>query len=118
LDVDDTRLTLTNENLINLKTLETPIDRGQFVGGRLFFVLPGDRTEQIKSVQNTIEIKCEDYLGNTASAEYKPSAVPVKSLLSHYKEKRESIKQEEQTSAKQPASVSHIQEPPSLGDGS
>jgi len=98
LNVDKTRLSLTNENLVNLKTLETPIQRGQFVGGRLFFALPGDRTEQIKSIQHTIEVQCRDYLGNAANAVYRPSSNPPKTLLGHYKEKREPIKQVDSSS--------------------
>jgi hypothetical protein len=117
LNINDTRLTFTNDNLLNLKTLETPVQKGQFVGGRIFFVVPGDRTGQIESIQHTIEIECQDYLGNTSTATFKPDPKPPKSLLSHYQEKRESIK-EEPKSVTQPASVSYTQEPPSLGDGS
>jgi hypothetical protein len=114
--VDDQRLSLTNENLINLKTLETPVQRGQFAGGRLFLTLPGDRSAQIKSLQHSIEIKCQDYLGNISTALYRPSSMPVKTLLGHYKEKREFIADEPED-AKQPASVSYTPESPSLGDG-
>jgi hypothetical protein len=118
MNVDEIRITLTNDNLLNLKTLEIPIQRGQFIGGRIFFVVPGDRTEQVKAVQHAIEIECEDYLGNSSTATYQPSPRPPKALLGHYKEKRESIKQEEPNSVRQPASVSYTPEPPSLGEGS
>jgi hypothetical protein len=118
LNVGDTKITFINDDLLNLKALETPIQKGQFVGGRIFFAVPGDRTEQIKSIQHTIEIECQDYLGNISTAKYQPSPLPPKALLGHYKEKREPIVKEEQNSIKQPASVSYIQEPPSLGDGS
>jgi hypothetical protein len=117
LDINDTRITFTNDNLLNLKTLETPIQKGQFVGGRIFFAVTGNRTDQIKAIQHTIEIECEDYIGNISTAKYQPSPKPVKALLGHYKEKRESIKEEEPNSVKQPASVSVTHEPPSLGDG-
>jgi len=120
-DVDSTRVTFTNENLLNLKTLETPIQKGQFVGGRIFFAVPGNRTEQIKSIRHSIEIECQDYLGKSTKAKYQPSPIPVKTLLSHYKEKREAIKDKgdgEPNAIKQPGSVSYTQEPPSLGDGS
>ena len=38
--VDKERLTFTNDDLLNLKTLETPIQKGQFIGGRLFLAIP------------------------------------------------------------------------------
>jgi hypothetical protein len=120
--VNNTRITFTNDNLLNLKTLETPIQKGQFIGGRLFFAVPGDRSEQIKSIQHTIEIECQDYLGNASKARYQPSPTPPKALLAHYKEKREQISEKkeagEPNAVKQPASVAITQEPPSLGDGS
>jgi hypothetical protein len=115
--LDAEKLSLTNEDLLNLKILETPIHKGQFIGGRILCAVPGDRSPQIKALQHIIEIDCEDYLGKKSTAVYKPDARPPKSLLTHYKEKRELIA-EEPNSVKQPASVSYTPESPSLGDGS
>jgi len=101
--------------------METPIQKGQYVGGRLFFAIPGDRSQQIKALQHIIDIECRDYLGKIATARYKPSPTPPKSLLGHYKEKREIIKEEakeEPNALKQPASAASMPDPPRLGDGS
>ena len=89
--VDGEVLSLTNDSLVNLRTSEASIQRGQLVGGRLLFTVPGDRTAQIKSLFYTIEVECQDYLGNISTATYRPSSVPTKVLLGHYREKREFI---------------------------
>lgn len=89
--VDDQVIHLTNDNLLNLKTLETPIQKGQWVGGRILCTVKGNRTEQIKAVQYAIEVTCEDFLGTKTTAIYKPSSAPAGSLTLHFREKTEKL---------------------------
>jgi hypothetical protein len=81
LDVGEESLTIENQDLLNAKTAENPVPRGGVASGRLLFVLPGDRSAQIKALQHTIEYSCEDYLGTVYSATYKPSSEPLTVLL-------------------------------------
>lgn len=81
LNIGEEELTLENRDLLNAKTAENSIERGGVASGRLLFTLQGDRSQQIKSLQYTMEFTCEDYLGTTYSAIYKPSPEPLKELL-------------------------------------
>ena len=87
LTINDKQVTFTNENLTNIKTLESPIQKGQWVGGRILCSVPGNRAEQINAAQYRIEVECSDYTGSKCTAIYNPSPVPVKNLLQHYAEK-------------------------------
>jgi hypothetical protein len=82
-------LTIENGDLLAAKTAENSIPRGGIASGRLLFTLPGDRSAEIKSLQHTIHFSCEDYLGNTYKASYKPSSEPVTILLTLPHEKAE-----------------------------
>lgn len=86
-NVAQKQVTFTNENLTNIKTLESPIQKGQWVGGRILCTVPGDRSEQIKAAQYRIEVECTDYAGAKAAATYLPSPAPPRVFLQHYSEK-------------------------------
>jgi hypothetical protein len=96
--VKNERLTFTTADLLNVKTLENPVGKGQFVGGRILVTVPGNRTAQIQALQHTIEIACEDYLGTVSSAVYRPSSVPLNALTFHPNEKVELVIQPESAS--------------------
>jgi hypothetical protein len=117
INVDKERLTFTNGDLVNLKTLETPIQKGQFIAGRLLLAVSGDRTSQVESIQHSIEIECEDYAGNKSTAKYKPDSKPPKTLLTHYKEKRELIIEQPSLTAPQPEAATRTPDPPLLNEG-
>jgi hypothetical protein len=93
--VKNERLTFTTADLLNVKTLENPVEKGQFVGGRILVTVPGNRTPQILALQHKIEIQCEDYLGTVSSAVYQPSSVPMNALTLHPNEKVELVTQPE-----------------------
>ena len=93
IDVGHQRLTLTNENLVNLKTLEMPIQRGQSIGGRVLAAVPGDRTAQIRALRHEIVVEAEDYLGVVIKATFSPAAQTPKSLLGHFRELREPLEE-------------------------
>lgn len=73
----DETLTLTNDDLIIAKVLTNQIARGDARSGRLLFTLPGDRTEQVRSLQLRISVMCSDYAGNTAVAHFIPDPKPM-----------------------------------------
>jgi hypothetical protein len=81
IQVGNEELTLENGDLLSAKTAEKPIERGGVASGRLLFTLHGDRTQQIQSLQYTMEFSCEDYQGNKYTAIYRPSPEPVSQLL-------------------------------------
>ena len=85
------RISLTNDNLLNVKALEIPIGKGQFLGGRLLLTVKGDRTAQVKALQHRIEVECTDYLGNKSTAVYIPDPRPSETLSIHYSEKVERV---------------------------
>jgi hypothetical protein len=107
-DIEKDKLSLTNDNLINVKTLETPVGKGQFVGGRIVVAIKGDRSEQIRAIRHTIEIECSDYINNKSTATYIPSPIPPDSLILHHAEKVERLADEVKVAAP---------EFPALGDG-
>jgi len=76
-------LTLTTPDLLNAKTAENMIQRGQRVNGRLLFTLPGDRRSQIASTTFEIEIKCHDFLGVAYTAKFHPATEPLTALVTH-----------------------------------
>jgi hypothetical protein len=86
IQVDDQQVTFTNDNLINVKTLERPLLKGQWVGGRVLCTVRGDRTAQIMAAQFRIEISCADYTGKLYKATYTPSPTPPRTLRLHYSE--------------------------------
>ena len=81
LTVGDKQIIFTNANLLNLRTIEHPIAKGQYVAGRLLFAVPGNRGDQIKALCHKIEVQCEDYLGTVSTCEYVPSAEPMNELI-------------------------------------
>ena len=91
LKVAKKQVTFTNENLTNLKTSEFPVQKGQFVEGRILCAVPGDRVEQIRAAQYNIEVECTDYTGKKSVARYRPSPAPPKSLIQHYAEKTQPL---------------------------
>ncbi len=83
------RLTIRNNDLLNIRTLETPIPRGGHVLGRVFFTIPGNRTEQVKSLQYKIHVHCMDCFGATSETVYTPDPKPSGKLFYHPYEKVE-----------------------------
>ncbi len=81
IQIGNEELTLENGDLLSAKTAEKSIECGGVAGGRLLFTLPGNRTQQIQSLQYTMEFTCEDYQGSKYTAIYKPSPEPVPGLL-------------------------------------
>jgi len=87
LTLGDEEITFENEDLLNVKTAETAVEKGRAVYGRLLFTVPGSRDAQIKALQYRIEVSFQDYLLNTYSASYVPSPKPLPSLTRHPNEK-------------------------------
>jgi hypothetical protein len=81
IEIGHEELTLENSDLLSAKTAEKSIERGSVASGRLLFTLPGNRTQQIQSLQYTMIFTCEDYLGTKYTAIYKPSSEPVAGLI-------------------------------------
>lgn len=77
------KLTITNGDLLNVKTHETQVPKGGRVGGRLLFTLPGDRRVQLASANFRIDVTCYDYLETPASAAYSPHTRPIKGGILH-----------------------------------
>ncbi len=96
--IKNEKLTFTNADLLNLKTIENPVAKGQFVGGRLLLTVPGDRTAQINSLQHVINVECEDYLGRISTGGYIPDSKPLTSLVIYHTEKVELAMQPESAS--------------------
>jgi len=67
------KLTVTTQDLLNVKTQSTQIERGGHRGGRLLFTLDGDRRRQIETLQFNIEVSCKDYLFTVYTAKYSPT---------------------------------------------
>lgn len=80
-------ITFENEDLLNVKTAETAVEKGRAVYGRLLFTVPGNRDAQIKALQHRIEVSFHDYLSNTYSASWVPSPTPLSFLTRHPYEK-------------------------------
>lgn len=80
-------ITFENEDLLNVKTAETAVEKGRAVYGRLLFTIPGNRDAQVKALQHRIEVSFQDYLLNTYSASYVPSPTPLPFLTRHPYEK-------------------------------
>jgi hypothetical protein len=108
--VGNEMMTFTNADLISIKTLETPIAKGQFVGGRVLATVPGDRSAQVKALQHTMNLQCEDYLGVVSKTRYIPDSKPLTALLIHPNEKVELIKQPKQ----EPLNVTPVSESKTL----
>ena len=91
LNVGTERLTIANEDLLNVKTSEKAVERGGAIYGRLLFTLPGNRDAQIKALQMRIEVTVQDYTSRKYTAVYLPSPKPSLRLLRHPLEKGEFI---------------------------
>ncbi len=65
-------MTLTNDDLIQTKTLANQIATGDARMGRAMFNLPGNRLEQMRSLQFEVTVTCSDYAGNLATARFTP----------------------------------------------
>lgn len=85
------RLTMNNEDLLNVKTAETAVERGGASHGRLLFTLQGNRDTQVSGLQFRIQIKMQDYTARNYTALYIPSARPTPGLLRHPLERGEFI---------------------------
>ena len=105
------RLTVSNDDLLNVKTSETQIPRGGSVSGRLLLTLQGDRSVQLTSANYEIHLTCRDYLFTPFSEKYAPASKPNEQLMFHSKEKVERI----QLSPMPPESTSYT--PPHLREG-
>lgn len=86
IDLGDRTVTFTNDNLTNVRALETPIQKGQWIGGRILCTVRGNRTAQVLAAQYRIEVTCADYTGAKCSAMYVPAAEPPRTFLTHYAE--------------------------------
>jgi len=74
---DSQSVTIQPQDQIAAKTIEKRVETGDAKTGRVFFSLPGDRGDQIKSLQFEIEITFSDFLGNDISAKFKPNPAPL-----------------------------------------
>jgi hypothetical protein len=83
LPVGDEELVVANSDLLNVKTLESAIERGNVANGRLLWTLPGNRAKQIESCQYSIEVVCQDYESNSYTATYAPDPKPLDRLVTH-----------------------------------
>ncbi len=77
------KLTITNADLLNVKTHETQIPKGGRAGGRLIFTLPGDRRAQLASANFRVEVTVYDYLGQPSMSSYTPHTLPIKGGIFH-----------------------------------
>jgi hypothetical protein len=95
-------LIVTNEELLNVRTAETAIERGRVANGRLLWTLPGNRSRQIESLQFSIKVTCQDYHSNIYSAVYTPSSEPLSALVTHAHEKARKLGPPPQLAADNP----------------
>jgi hypothetical protein len=86
LPVGDEELIVANADLLNVKTLEAAVERGNVANGRMLWTVPGNRSKQIESCQYSMEIICEDYESNSYSAIYTPDPKPASRLITHANE--------------------------------
>jgi hypothetical protein len=70
-------VTITGPDQIPSKTLERRLETGEAKHGRILFTIPGDRVEQIRSLQFKVRLRCRDFLGNLAETSFSPSSIPV-----------------------------------------
>jgi len=103
LTVGAERLTVENKDLLTVKTAEKAVERGGAIYGRLVFALPGDRNDQVKTLQFRIKVTVEDYTRRKCTGIYVPSSKPMASLLRHPFEKGEFIKEPEAAAEIAPA---------------
>jgi hypothetical protein len=80
LNVGSESITITRDDLLNVKTLSTPIQRGGHCGGRLLVTLPGHRSAQVAALQIRMDVTCHDYLFTPYTAAYVPSPIPSGTL--------------------------------------
>ena len=99
--IGNEELTLENGDLLSAKTAENSIERGGVASGRLLFTLRGNRTQQLQSLQYTIEFTCADYQGTKYAAIYRPSPEPVTELIT-FAHERAVIRQSETSTGSKP----------------
>ncbi len=102
LTLGNEQITIDNDDLLNVKTAETVIEKGRAVYGRLLFTIPGNRDAQIRSLHHRIEVRFCDYLANSYSASYIPSSRPLPSLTRHAHEKTQFIEPQQANSQSSP----------------
>jgi hypothetical protein len=66
-------LELTNSDLLQARTVETPIDRRSQRKGKILFTIPGNRTQELSELRSTLRLSCSDFEGNATSSIYKPT---------------------------------------------
>lgn len=71
--IGTTQTDLTNDDLINAKIKETPLERGCLAEGKLFFVVGGDKRPLVDSRNFSIEIRCRDFTFREYSITYIPT---------------------------------------------
>ena len=79
--IDDQVLTLTNDDLLIPQVLTRRLERGEGRLGRIIFSIPGDRTKQIADHQFVITVTCHDFQGTPCFTAYKPSGVPLPTVM-------------------------------------
>jgi hypothetical protein len=79
--IGDEILTLTNDNLLMPQVLTRRLERGEGKLGRIIFSVPRDRSEQIATHQFVITVTCHDFQGTPCFTAYKPSGVPLPSVM-------------------------------------
>jgi hypothetical protein len=103
--IGEEQITFENEDLLNVKTAETVVEKGRAVHGRLLFTVPGNRRDQVNALQHRIEVHFQDYLSNSYSASYTPSSAPLPSLTRHPFEKSQFVKKQEPESPAPPPAL-------------
>jgi hypothetical protein len=66
-------LELNNSDLLQARTVETPIERRSQRTGKMLFTIPGNRTQELSELRSTLKISCRDFEGNPTTSIYKPT---------------------------------------------
>jgi hypothetical protein len=74
---DNQTVTIKPEDQIVAKTMERRVETGEAKTGRIFFSLLGDRQNQLKSLQFSVEISCMDFTGKRVVGKFIPDPSPV-----------------------------------------
>jgi len=71
--------------------VETRVETGEGKSGRIFFTLPGDRQDALRSLNYKVAIAFHDFLGKPTSSIFVPSPKPVTGVSTYHGEKGEII---------------------------
>jgi len=66
-------LEIKNSDLLQARTVELPIERRSQRKGKMFFIIPGNKTQELSGLRSSLKISCRDFEGNRTSSIYNPT---------------------------------------------